>query len=177
LAHPALQAADGALDPIPGTSVISGKVLSPDGKTPLTGAQVLAYHLSTEEVFTSEPTDGKGHYGLEALPYGYYDLAVQTGDGLFVGNQVVNVGPDSRAAVDFTVNPFPQGADPGLAQAREFPGSSQDSTGLAEVAEQSSGQEFWSSAKGIAIIAGGGAAVLLAIATISDDDDASPSNP
>lgn len=151
-----------------GTSKIAGKVLDADGKQ-VRGARVLAYHISSERLFTSEPTGKNGEYRIESLPYGYYDLAVETPDGLFVANRVVNVAPAGTAAVLFTVVPY----DPSTAsKAREYPGSDRESSGLAELRRKATGREFWRSPKGVAIIAGIGGAGLLAIAVGSGSEPA-----
>ena len=141
-----------------GGSRIVGKVKGSDG-APITGARVQAYHLSTEKLYSSEPTGSKGQYVVEGLPYGYYDLAVETVDGLFVGNQVANVAPSSKAVLNFTLSPLT--ADN---EGREFPGTESSSAGIAQVTKKAAGRQFWRSAKGIAVIAGGGAAVLLLVA-------------
>ena len=154
-------------------SRISGKVLSADGK-PVADAHVMAYHLSTEELYTSAPTGANGEYVLASLPYGYFDLAVETEAGVFAGNQVVNLAPASKMVVHFTTVEFGAG-DPA---ARSFPGTGEPSSGMARVREKVTGRQFWASAKGVAILTGGGAAALLYIASSgSDDDPASPFMP
>lgn len=147
---------------VPGTSVLTGEVLSADAR-PMAGARVLAYHLSTEKLYTAEPTSNRGGYQLRDLPYGYFDLAVETPDGLFVGNQVVNLPPAGKVGVVLKVGaPAPTAGGPG--QAREFPGSDQTAMGMAEVRERLAGRDFWRSPKGVAVIAGAGALSLLALA-------------
>jgi hypothetical protein len=150
-----------------GFARLKGKVTS-DNK-PLEGAVVIAYELSTEQVHRSTPTDGKGRYEISELPLGYYDLAVQTTSGLFVGNQVVNIPPSDKTEVDFAVAPYSSAA--AAAEVREFPGSDQAAQGVATVGEGQTAKEFWKSPKGIAILVGGGGVVLLAIAASGGDDD------
>jgi len=147
-------------DPADGTSALGGKVVSADGKAPVEGATVLAYHLSSEALFSSAPTNAKGDYTINGLPYGYFDLAVDTPDGLFVGNQVLNVAPSARAAANFTLTPTPEGQ----AGPRDYPGSDETPTGLASVTEKLTGRAFWRSPRGVAILAGAGAVALLALA-------------
>jgi len=159
-----------------GTSELSGRVTAPDAK-PLVGASVLAYHLSSEAVFTSEPTGASGNYRIQALPYGYYDIAVQTSDGLFVANQVVNVPPKGSTVASFVLAPLDPAADASAGQPRNFPGIDADPTGIAAVNEKLTGRAFWRSRKGVAIIAGSGAAALLLIANDSSSSSTSPSNP
>jgi hypothetical protein len=159
--------------PVEGNSTLSGKITGSDGK-PLPGARVLAYHLSSEDIFSSEPTDSKGEYLIAGLPYGYFDLAVETGDGLFVANQVFNVAPGSKTAISMSLRTLAQAEGTGEAQARVFPGASQEPSGVAAVSEKLTGREFWRSPKGVAIIAGGGALVLLAIASGGSSSSSSP---
>ena len=175
---PAAWAQPGTAD-APGTSKLSGKVLAADGKTAATGVRVIAYHLSTEQVFMSSTTGRGGDYSIADLPYGYFDLAVETADGLYVGNQVINLPPAGKAGVIFTLSSFTSGDPTG----RAFAGSEQDSVGMAQMREKLKGREFWRSPKGIAILAGSGGAALLAPAgggsgsSGGDDGSASPFEP
>jgi hypothetical protein len=154
-------------------SRISGKIESTTGQ-PVVGATVMAYHLSTEQLYSSVPSGTDGEYELPTLPYGYFDLAVETEAGVFVGNQVINLAPASKAVVNFTTVEYGSG-DP---SARSFPGTGDPSAGVARVQEKVTGRAFWTSAKGIAILTGGGAVALLALTASSDDeDDPSPSVP
>jgi hypothetical protein len=168
-----------ATEPAPsGDSRLLGKIQGIEGK-PLAGVRVLAYHLSSEAVFKSQPTSSKGSYEIEGLPYGYFDLAVETSDGLFVANQVVNVPPSGKTSISMALATEAQAAALGD-QARQFPGAEQQPSGVASVDEKATGRDFWRSPKGIAIIAGGGALVLLAIAgggSSSNNNSSSPSNP
>jgi len=176
--QPALLAQEPAQEPAPtGNSSLLGKIESFDGK-PMPGVRVLAYHLSSEAVYRSELTGSKGDYEIEGLPFGYFDLAVETDAGLFVANQVVNVAPAGKTSVSMTLATSAQAAA-GDPPARVFPGASQEPSGVAAVSEKASGRDFWRSPKGVAIIAGGGALVLLAIAggSSSSNDNASPSSP
>lgn len=148
------------------TAKIAGKVLDAQGKQ-VPGARMLAYHLSSEQLFTSEPTEKNGECRIEGLPYGYYDLAIETPDGLFVANRVINLAPAGTAAVILTVVPY----QPATASAaRKHPGSDQEPLGQAELSRKPKGREFWRSPKGVAIIAGIGGAGLLAIALGSDSE-------
>jgi hypothetical protein len=156
-----------AVQPSPTSpSRLSGKIFSTEGK-PVMGATVMAYHLSTEELYSSAPTGADGEYAIDNLPYGYFDLAIETDAGVFVGNQVVNLAPSSKAVVNFTTVEYGSG-DPA---ARTFPGADTESAGVARVREKVTGRAFWTSAKGVAILTGGGAVALLVIAAGADDDD------
>jgi hypothetical protein len=160
-----------ASPPAQGLSIILGKVFDVTGKTPVVGATVLAYHLSTEQVYSSSPTNPKGVFEIPDVPRGYYDLAVETAEGLFVGNQVLNVPPDGKAIVHFDLDSFSAPAGQG---AREFPGSERPSSGVAQVDERPTQKDFWSSTKGIAILGSIGGVGLLLLASDSGDDEPSP---
>jgi hypothetical protein len=150
-------------------SKLSGRVTTADGAA-ATGATVLAYHLSTEQLFRSTPSDAKGQFSFDAVPYGYFDLAVLSSDGLYVADTVVNVPPAGKTSVVLSLTP---GAPPETL--RTFPGTEQQPVGIAAV-NRKSGKGFWTSAGGIAILAGGGA-VALALLAGGGSDSESPSSP
>lgn len=147
-------------EPAVPNSEIRGTVVGPDGK-PREGVVVLAYHLATEEQFTAT-TNGKGEFEMKGLPYGYFDLAARSEEGLYVADQVANVTPGGRNVVEFRLQSFSGSIQ---ADRRAFPGSDEDPVGVARVVDQRLvGESFWRGPKGVSIIAGGGALVLLAIA-------------
>lgn len=158
-------------------SRLSGRILQ--GGQPLAGAEVLAYHLSTEELFTSDPTGPGGQYSLEALPYGYFDLAVESADGIFVADQVFNVAPASKSVLTFNLVLFSAGEPGSVEDRRSFPGTEDEPIGVARVEEKLKGADFWTSKRGIAILAGaGGLALLLLVGGGgSSTTDTSPANP
>lgn len=160
------------LRPKTGDARLSGKIVGADGES-LSGATLIAYHLESESTFRSEPTHGDGAYEISGLPFGYFDLAVESSAGLYVADLVVNVAPSSKTVVVLDLSAG--GPDPAL---RDFPGSNATPVGVASVREKVRGRDFWRSAKGISIFAGAGGVALLAIAAGgSDDPFASPSAP
>ncbi len=136
-------------------SGIRGRVVSGDG-TPLAGAVVRASSLQTGEETASAPTDRKGEFELSGLPHGYYDLAVETGDGLFAGNRVINVPPSGFGIVQLRIGASAADTD------NSAYGSRAD--GRATVERRLNRREFWRSPKGVAILAGVGGAGLLWLA-------------
>jgi hypothetical protein len=134
----------------------------------------LAYNLSTEAVHRSEPSDKRGKFLIGDLAHGYYDIAIETADGLFVVNRVVSVQPGAKAVVELILVPY---AKAPAELPRAFPGSQDPSTGVAQVERKPTGKEFWKSPKGIAIVGGTGAAVLLLIALSGDDSSEPPASP
>jgi len=155
-------------------SNLSGRILSEAG-APVTGATVLAYHLSSEKVFRSGATDAKGGYEVAGLPYGYFDVAVETPQGLYVADQVVNVPPSGKVVLTLNLYPYTEAmADEG----RSFPGTEQQPVGVARVQEKLKGGDFWKSPKGVATLAGGGAVLLLLLAGGGGDGgETSPATP
>ena len=137
-----------------------------DGK-PVRDALVVAYHVSGQQRFVSSRTGGDGEYQLEQLPFGYFDVGVEVGDGVFVADRVVNLPPAGKAALLLTVQPF----QPGTQQlSRKHPGSELEPGGMALLRTRPKGRDFWRSPKGVAILGTVGGAALLAIASGSDDE-------
>jgi hypothetical protein len=157
--------------PEKGASEIVGKVIAADGKSAARGVRVLAYHLSSERTFASEPANSKGEFEIGGLPFGYYDLAVEAPDGLFVANRVLNVAPGSKAAVVFTLTPY-RGST--AQAARVWPDGDRPADGQARFTEKARGRAFWRSPRGVAVLAAAGSVALLAIASSSDEVDSTP---
>jgi len=181
LCGPSVRAAAPVESPSPpGTSRIEGKIVRADGKTPAAGAVVRAVHLDTGKTYTSAPAGRNGEFEIAGLPFGYLDLSVETKEGVFLGNIVVNVPPGGSLALRLTLSPKagepsewwaeqprPGGQEPGARPA-----------GVAEVRTKPSGREYWKSPAGLAIIGGSVGAVLLAIAAGGGGEEAaSPSTP
>jgi len=141
-------------------SEIRGKVLGTDGRS-AAGIEILAYHLATEELFATT-TDGKGRFTLADLPYGYFDLAIRSSDGLYVSDQVANVSPTGKNVIAFRLQLFSSSI---RADRRAFPGADEIPVGLARVIDQRMvGESFWRSTTGISVIAGSAAVILLVLA-------------
>lgn len=154
-----------------GQAQLRGSISTQDGAS-VAGATIIAYHLSSEQIFRSDPMDGSGSFSIEGLPYGYYDIAVQTPDGLFVADQVVNLPPSGKAALSMTLS---RGGTDASAP-RGFPGADEAPVGVAMIDQKEKGA-FWKSPGGIAIIAGAGVVLLAAIALSGGDDDEQPASP
>lgn len=153
------------------TSKISAKILAKSGK-PVPGARLLVYHISSARLFQSAPTRPDGECIVPALPYGYYDLAIEAPDGLYIADRVINVAPSGASDVVFTLAAFETGT---AALARKHPGSERDPVGVAAMQIRARGRDFWRSPKGVAIIAGVSGAALLAIASGAEaEDEATP---
>jgi hypothetical protein len=149
------------------TAKIMGKLITGEKKTPVVGATVLAYHLSLAQLFRSQPTGENGKFVIEGLPHGYFDMAVDSPDGVYVSEQVVNAGPGAEVVANFNLAPSDfDGADP-----REFPGSSESPVGIAEFMKKKSKKAIW------ILVGVGSAAVLALVLAGSDSEKKSPSTP
>ena len=158
-------------------SRIYGKIHDADGKSGRAGVTVHAYHLGTGETFSSQPSTKDGSFEIIGLPFGYFDLVVETEEGAFVAEQIVGTPPAGKALVLLRLLPYDEQPDAWWAthERREVPGSDDPATGLAALLSKKRGAEFWKSTKGVLIIAGAGTAVLLAIVSSSNDDESDPS--
>jgi hypothetical protein len=156
--------------PPPEAGGLEGKVFGSDGKTPIAGAVVYAYHLGTDEVFASTDTDGKGRYELKGLPLGWFDLFVRTEEGVFVANHVVNIPPKSKISASLTLTDY---ADESTwfsgTSRRDVPGLEEAATGVAMLDRTAKGKSFWAKPAGIGLVVGGGVLVVLGIILAGDD--------
>ena len=151
-------------EPAVPNSEIRGKVLGTDGRS-AEGVEVFAYHLATEEIFTAT-TNRKGEFIMRELPYGYFDMAAKSADGLYVSDQVANVSPKGKNVVEFRLLAFSASTQ---ADRRSFAGADEVPVGIARMLNQRMvGESFWGSPKGISIISGAAAVVLLSRASGSD---------
>jgi len=148
------------------TGTISGTVRDSAGQEVVRNATVLAYHLSSANIYRSAPTGEKGKYEITGLQHGYYDVAVETVDGLYVGNQVVNVPPNGKATASFSLlDSTSFGPD-----TREFPGTDTPTTGIARYAKEKS-------KKGVALIVGGSLLVVLLLVAGGSSSSGGPPSP
>ena len=149
-----------------GTSRIVGKITSGDKKKPVEGAEALAYHLSSAQVYRSASTAADGRFEFTGLLHGYYDLAIQTNIGLWVGTSVINAPPNGKAVANLHL--IPSSAVGQSEEARDFPGADQAPIGIAQFVE--GGMK----PKGIALLTAGGVLGALGIASLLNESDAPP---
>jgi len=161
---------DELIGPLPEAGSLEGKIFGPDGKTPVSGAVVYAYHLDSDEVFASTDTDGKGRYTLKGLPLGWFDLFVRTEEGVFVANHVVNIPPKGKITASLTLKGYADESSwfSGTSR-RAVPGLEEEATGVASLDRTAKGQSFWAKPAGIGIMIGGGALVVLGILLAGED--------
>mgnify|MGYP001584423150 CR=1 FL=1 len=160
-----------------GAAEISGMILLPDGLTPVTGVRVKAANLETKQVYSSEKTSQDGVYRLASLPAGAYDLAVETPDGLYASDALVDAVAGKRQVVSLAIR---KGAQPGVREGRDEPPKPAEGEPAPEgekkeepkkdepatepepeqVKGKKSGQSFWRTPWGAGILIVGGAIVI-----------------
>lgn len=151
------------------SSEFGGKVFGTDGQ-PAVGIEILTYHLATAELFTGT-TDAKGAFTLAALPYGYFDLAARSAEGLYVADQVANVSPTGKNVVKLRLQAFSPSIQ---ADRRAFPGADEIPIGVAVVINQGKIESFWRGPRGVSLLGGGGVLALLAFGGGSSEPVSSP---
>ncbi len=138
----------------PGGSRLEGKVTGQDGK-PIRGAAVAVRLFDGETTWTSQPSDSKGRFRLEQLPYGWADLMVTTDDGVFLGDQAINLPPGTKVVVNFSLLSTADKPATWWTDRRvERPaGMTQDQlSGMAQSSQRLTGVEYWKSPGGIAVL-------------------------
>ncbi len=156
---------------------LKGKVQD-ENERPIQGAVVHMFHLGQETMTLSEATGGNGEFELVGVAHGYYDVAIETADGIFPVAEVMNIGPKSKATLIFTLIPDAERSADATAR-RPFMGSGKTGSGRADLRTKPRGIDFWKSTKGVVILSAAGGAALLAIAYEDNTDEfrASPSAP
>ncbi len=84
---------------------LSGRIFVADGVTPRPGVVVKAANLSTSQVYASTQTDKSGRYAFADLPSGRYQIAVETGEGLYVNEDLVPVLQGRKTLFSLALNP------------------------------------------------------------------------
>jgi len=170
-----------------GNVVLRGAVVLAENGNAVAGATVYAVHLDTKQVFKSTASGANGEYQITGLPFGYYDLAVETTDGLYLANRVVNAPAGEKVEISLLLGP-PQPEDTEWWSAepdRRIPGLDRVPDGVARIVEGKPRRAAIAAAApgatttAAAATAGGSnwlipalvAAGVIALAVIADDDD------
>ena len=169
-----------------GVSEISGIILLPDGLTPITGVKVKAANLETKQIYSSEKTALDGVYKLASLPAGSYDLAVETPDGLYASDAVVDAVAGKRQVVSLAIRKTagvqeepqkpPEPPENPPAEGEEKPQKPEEPPAEPEpepAKGTKEGKSFWRSPLGAGILIVGGAVVIGVAANeiVGDDDE------
>ena len=147
-------------------SRLEGQVLGPDGK-PVRGAIVAVRSLNGDASWASPPTDSRGRFYLQGLPYGWADLVVSTEKGDFLGDQAINLPPGTKVVVKFNLlETVDKPASWWTDRRVELPAglTPDEVAGMALSSQKLTGVEYWKSPAGIAILATVGAVALGLIA-------------
>jgi len=97
---------------------LSGRVLSADSQKPLAGALVHVGDPRTGAIRSSQPTAADGSFSVSGLPAASYQLAIQSGAGMYIVPSAVPLGAGESRNVQLAVQaqtsaPSPQEANEG----------------------------------------------------------------
>lgn len=120
-----------------GNVQIRGVIFSGQAQEPVEAARVYAVHLDTKQVFTSAPSTAAGEYALTGLPFGYYDMAIETTDGLYLSNRVINAPAGEKVEFSMVLgSPQPEDTEWWSAEPdRRIPGLDRVPDGVARIVE------------------------------------------
>ena len=149
-----------------GGSRLEGRVLGPDGK-PARGAVVVVRSLEGDASWSSLPSDSRGRFRVQALPYGWANLVVTTEKGEFLGDQAISLPPGTKVIVNFNLletadKPASWWVDRRVEPPAGLPIG--QLAGMAQSSQKLTGVEYWKSPAGIAILASVGVVALSLIA-------------
>jgi len=147
-------------------SSLEGKVFGPDGK-PVRRATVTVRALEGDKTWASSPTDSRGRFSIQGIPYGWDDLIVTTEKGDFLGDQAINLPPGTRVVVNFNLLETADKPASWWTDRRVEPPAGitvAEVAGMAQSSQKLIGVEYWKSPAGIAILASAGLVALAAIA-------------
>ena len=143
----------------PDTGSISGVVRADDGRQPLANAVVHIADRDSGKIFSSEPSAADGSFRVGNLPYGKYEVGVESDGGLFIVSVPLNVARASTDNVELVVT--------GSAEAVALVGGGRKA-GTAGV---------WSNPLTASLIVVGAAIVVGAVISATDDDDEQDATP
>jgi hypothetical protein len=147
-------------------SRLDGQVFGPDSK-PVRGATVTVRALEGDKSWVSSPTDSRGRYSIQGLPYGWDDLVVTTEKGDFLGDQAINLPPGTRVVMSFNLLETADKPASWWTDRRVEPPvgiTVAEVAGMAQSSQKLIGVEYWKTPAGIAILVSAGVVALAAIA-------------
>ncbi|HUD70796.1 MAG TPA: carboxypeptidase-like regulatory domain-containing protein [Dongiaceae bacterium] len=155
---PAAWAADKAKDtdaartPAPaGLGTIRGIIYRGDDTTRVMGATVTAINVNTGRRYTSNYTGENGAYEVTGIPAGTYDIAIDSGDKVYVSDSLVDLAESQKLYLSYSVS----GGEPTGADTPVFKGGAKltftDPNAVPAVAPGGK-KSFWKRPGGIAII-------------------------
>jgi hypothetical protein len=151
----------------PAGSRLEGQIFGPNGK-PVRGAKVTVRSLEGDKTWVSLPTNSRGAFAIQGLPYGWDDLVVTTEQGDFLGDQAINFPPGTRVVVKFNLLETADKPASWWTDRRVEPPAGitvSEVAGMAQSSQKLTGVEYWKSPAGIAILISVGVVALAAIAS------------
>lgn len=135
------------------TRTLTGTIVSAESYEPLSGVRLHAGDPRTGTIFSSPRTKQDGSFVIEGLPEATYELAVESGDRLYLVQAPLQVDGTMTRPLTLAVNTSAEVDGGSLAPAVSYGGSG----GL------------WDKNWFKAVVIGGGAVLLLLL--LDDDDD------
>jgi hypothetical protein len=145
----------------PQTATLSGVIRSTADNAPLPGARVFVGDPATGRVVPSPTTGDSGSFTVTDLSPGRYEIAVETGEGLYIVSTPVQLAPGAVQDVQIKVDPDAKADDDDDPAGGGVPPS---------------GTSVWNNPLTASLIVLGGAVVLgfLVENATDDEDDSSP---
>ncbi|HKQ96282.1 MAG TPA: carboxypeptidase-like regulatory domain-containing protein [Candidatus Polarisedimenticolia bacterium] len=141
-----------ATTPAPaGLGAIRGVIYRDDDTTRLMGATVTAINVKTGRRYTSNFTGENGAYEVIGIPAGTYDIAIDSGDKVYVTDNLVDLAESQRLYLSYSLG----GGTPTVGDTPVFKGGAKltftdpNAIPTGAAAEKKS---FWKRPGGIAII-------------------------
>ncbi len=163
-----------------GQAGLRGVIYQTDGSSKQAGAKVTAINVKTRKQYVSNVTGEDGSYEVSGMPAGSYDVAIDTGEGMFIADNLVDLNQNQHLSVSYSVQPMRPanrkvaGLEPPKGSATPVGGFR--GTGDAAGELTGGGSSFWRSPGGIVLISVLAVGAALAINN-AGDSNASPSAP
>lgn len=86
------------------TATISGAILESATQAPLSGARLHVADPKTGDIYSSGPSTASGAFTLKDVPPATYELAVESGGGLFLVNTPIRLAPGRTQTLNLAVS-------------------------------------------------------------------------
>jgi hypothetical protein len=84
---------------------LSGRIVRAGTGSPLQGAVLKLALKDGETTFESGQADSEGQYSLSGIPSGSYDVAVETGGGLYLLSPALALSPGEQRSLSLSLQP------------------------------------------------------------------------
>lgn len=164
-----------------GRGAIHGVLYQADDKGKVVGGKVTAINVRTRKQYVSNVTEDNGDFEITGLPAGTYDIVIESGGGLFVADNLVDLNQNQHLSVSYSVQPLRPAnrkvAGMPMPQGSATPIGSGPGPGAVGGRLTGGGRSFWGSPGGITLISVLAVGTALAIHNRGGDHNASPSAP